>query len=181
MLCYVVFVLCIFNILTSTSLRAVFKGKQLLNKVGLWQKAFSGAQDFLQILLQLWKFGQSPFTPAHSFSSYCCDKMRRRVIFDSYSSMTPFALLVSQKIRITSPLTVFLKYGQLNFSKASDSIECIFVLTYRYGMVLQVLKFHSPPWQGKTCPKVTRSHQTRLTISNIFCICVCTYTRVSSV
>ena len=32
-------------------------------------------------------------------------------------------LLVSQKIRVTSPLTVFLKYGQLDLSKASDSIS----------------------------------------------------------
>ena len=106
MLCYVVFVLCIFNILTSTSLRAVLKGKQLLNKVGLWQKAFSGAQDFLQLLLQLWKFGQSPFTPAPSLSSSCV-KMRRRIKFDSYSWIIPPALLVSQKIWITSPFTVY--------------------------------------------------------------------------
>ena len=33
------------------------------------------------------------------------------------------SVLVSQKIRITSPLPVFLKHGQMDFSKASNSIS----------------------------------------------------------
>ena len=68
-------VVCIFNILTSTSCESGFQGKQVLNKVSLSQKAFSGAQEFLQFLA-LPKFGQSPFAPAPT-------KTGRRVIFDS--------------------------------------------------------------------------------------------------
>ena len=60
---YCVGVLYIFSIPTSTSSRVVLKRKQVLNKVGLSQKAFSGAEDFLQFL-RLPKFVQSPFAPA---------------------------------------------------------------------------------------------------------------------
>ena len=39
------------------------------------------------------------------------------------------------KIRVTSPLTVFLKHGQLDFSKASDSISNYLTLIFPENQV----------------------------------------------
>ena len=57
-------------------------------------------------------------------------------VFQLLEGTAPALLLYVTKIQITSPLTVFLKHGQLDFFNASDSISDYLSSIFQFFLLL---------------------------------------------